>query len=415
MNYDIKQIQEKLRKWAEETVGVYNPIVETLNKKSSNEKWGYYTQTPLSLVSQSPDILVLGINPGCSGGKEKMSGEELLKGNPCFENIDKKNAISDKEYVIHVMKEKEDKDKNRNGWALWHRLNNMLKDSSKAKLLENIDNFVLSNMIFLGTAKESQIPKIDKEKCAKQTLKLIDNLEPKVVILLGKQCRDLFNHITNKEKLEVLVPNSIYHCMYDKSHILAIKHTAYYYSTEEMVVVGKTIGYVLDNYNKNINKDTISASYIKDDIIRFEQRQNEMHSKSNNPIMERAKVLKDKIKSDGANIRINRDGTLEYEYYCYSNTNRRYLKKNGVIVIGLKYEINNQQYVLSVKSMGNHPNDLIHKIIVYCNKEDLFKFDKGIDTISYEDATFKVDTIASFMDGLLAMIKTYRETDYPEK
>jgi len=420
MSNDKSQIQEKLASWAKETVDVYNPIADTLNKESSNEKWGYYTQTPLSLVSQSPDLLILGINPGFGGGKEIMSGEELLKGNPCFENIDKKDVLSDKEFVIYVMKEKRDEDKNRNGWALWHRMNNMLKESSKAELLEKFDNFVLSNMIFFGTDHENEIPKIDKEKCAKQTLKLIDYLEPKVVILLGKQSRDLYNRITDKGKLEVLVPNSIYHCMYEKSHVLAIKHTAYYYSYAEMVVVGKTIGYILDNHEKTINKETIYSSDIKEDIFHFEERQKKMQSKSNikksdDPIVKRAKELEQIINCEGANKGINNDGTLEYEYYCYSKTNGKFLEKNGVIRVGLRYDKNNQQYVLSVKSLGNNPDALIHKIKVYCSKEDLFKFDKGKDTVSYEDAIFRVETIANFMDGLLAMIKTYRETDYPEK
>jgi hypothetical protein len=38
-------------------------------------------------------------------------------------------------------------------------------------ILKEHDRFVLSNMIFYGTRKESQIPKIDREECAKQTIK----------------------------------------------------------------------------------------------------------------------------------------------------------------------------------------------------------------------------------------------------
>ena len=138
-------IQKDLIDWAKETVKVYNSIAETLKKNNPSKKWGYYTQTPLSHVSQSPDLLVLGINPGSEGGKDYMTGEELLKGNPCFENKDKKNVLSDKEYVIYVMKEKKDNDKNINGWALWHRLNNMLEKSiNHKKLLQDFNRFVLS-------------------------------------------------------------------------------------------------------------------------------------------------------------------------------------------------------------------------------------------------------------------------------
>jgi hypothetical protein len=45
MNNDIKQIQEKLESWAEETVKVYNSIAETLNKKNPNKN-GVITHKP---------------------------------------------------------------------------------------------------------------------------------------------------------------------------------------------------------------------------------------------------------------------------------------------------------------------------------------------------------------------------------
>ena len=254
-------IKEKLNDWAKETVEVY--------KKQSTEI-GFYTQTPLSIFLkdniQKPDLLILGINPGSGGGIRRNTGTELLKGNPCFEGMDS-------ERIIKNMSEEKDNNKNRKGWALWHRVNNMLKFSNNEdhkKILRNLDRFVLSNMIFFGTEKENQIPNIKREECAKQTIELISILQPKVVLLLGSQSRKLFDRVS-ENKLEVLVPNSMYHCMSGKSHVLAIKHTAYYYSYEEMVVIGKTIGYVLDHSEEIINKECIYASYIKEDIICFEE------------------------------------------------------------------------------------------------------------------------------------------------
>ena len=72
-------IQKELNDWAKETVEVYNRL---------STGFGYYTQTPLNNINKTPDLLILGINPGYGGGKEKMTGEELLKGNPCFESKD---------------------------------------------------------------------------------------------------------------------------------------------------------------------------------------------------------------------------------------------------------------------------------------------------------------------------------------
>jgi hypothetical protein len=145
------------------------------------------------------------------------------------------------------MSQKYDKDKKRYGWDLWKKIHKMLGYAGKGELLEKLDRFVLTNMIFFGTDKENQIPKgVNKEKCAKQTIKLISILQPKVVLLLGSQSRNLFDRVS-ENKLKVLVPNSMYHCMSGKCHVLAIKHTAYYYSSIEMELIGKTIGYVLDH------------------------------------------------------------------------------------------------------------------------------------------------------------------------
>ena len=256
-------IQEELIDWAEKTVEVY--------KKQTTEI-GFYTQTPLSIFLkdniQKPDLLILGINPGSGGGIKRNTGAELLKGNPCFEGMDS-------EGIIKNMSGDKDNNKNRKGWALWHRLNNMLNFSNNEdhkKILRNLDRFVLSNMIFFGTEKENQIPNIKREECAKQTIKLISIIQPKVVLLLGSQSRKLFDRVS-ENKLEVLVPNSMYHCMSGKSHVLAIKHTAYYYSSIEMELIGKTIGYILDHSEEIINKECIYASYIKEDIICFEESQ----------------------------------------------------------------------------------------------------------------------------------------------
>jgi hypothetical protein len=292
----------------------------------------------------------------------------------------------------------------------------MLQESSKDELLEDFDSFVLSNMIFFGTAKENQIPKIDKDKCAERTLKLIDNLEPKVVILLGKQCRDLFNRITKKEKLEVLVQNSIYHCMYGKSHILAIKHTAYYYSNEAMTVVGKTIGYILDHHDGIINKETISASYIKEDIARFEERLKMIPSKrkvktDDDPIVKRAKELKQRINRNGTNQWVDKGGTLIHEYFC-KGKRKNYIKENGTISVRLSIDNENKKFIISTLSDGNHPKVFRNLICDYCESKGWIKSDR--DFSFSKDITNNDDLIVDFMTSLLEKMKTYRETDLKE-
>ena len=259
-----------LEDWSKTTLGYYLGEVERVGEDVATS---FYNQSDLSRVKNC-ELMIIGINPGAGclfsqwGLKDHAlsNSDFLYRGNPCFQ------GLSDKE-IIYEMSQKYDKDKKRYGWDLWKKIHKMLSYAGKGELLEKLDRFVLTNMIFFGTDKENQIPKgVNKEKCAEQTIELISILQPKVVLLLGSQSRKLFDRVS-ENKLEVLVPNSMYHCMSGKSHVLAIKHTAYYYSYEEMVVIGKTIGYVLDHSEEIINKECIYASYIKEDIICFEESQ----------------------------------------------------------------------------------------------------------------------------------------------
>ena len=392
-------IQNELREWAEETVNVYNSITETLNKKDLDKKWGYYTQTPLSLVSQSPDLLILGINPGAEGGKDYMTGEELLKGNPCFENKDKKNVLSDKEYVIYVMKEKKDNDKNINGWALWHRLNNMLEKSiNHKKLLQDFNRFVLSNMIFFGTAKENQIPKIDKDKCAERTLKLIDILEPKVVLLLGNQCRDLFNKMSDTPKLEEIVPQSISYCYYkEKYHILSIKHTAYRYSSYEMKIIGNTICYAIDNSSTRIDKNKLYQFICKE---------------ANG----RAWYLKAMIGNNGSIQNIYNEKTVYHEFYTKQKEGKR-ISSNDRIVIDLTPEEDKSQYAVLVFTRQNNEEKTKELIKgIWPNEEfnpwECNKSRHVHEMISFEESN---EDIKNKMEKVIQEVRAYRDKEYPLK
>jgi len=211
--------------------------------------------------------MIIGINPGCGtifsqwGLKDcAISNSDFLYlGNPCFE------GLSDKE-IIYEMSEKYDKDKKRHGWDLWHKIHKMLGYAGKGELLEDPGKFVLTNMVFFGTAHQGQIPKeIDQEFCAKKTLELIDILKPKVVLLLGDQTRDLFKKVANVSHMEELIHNyHDFYSFYNKSHVISIYHTAYYpfYNNDaNKKVIGNILGYALDNPSKSIDKIKLE-SYI---------------------------------------------------------------------------------------------------------------------------------------------------------
>lgn len=226
-----------------------------------------------------------------------------------------------------------------------------------------------------------------------------------MVILLGKQCRDLYNRLNKGDKLEVLIPNSIFHCMYGKSHILAIKHTAYYYSSEEMAVVGKTIGYILDYHDETIDKETINASYIKEDISHFEERQNNKQ----HPNDEKLNYLLKKIIAKGSNQWVDDNDKLVYEYFCGNSANK-FIKENGTISIGIFYQ--NKQCSFSVMTKGNNPEAFLKKVQETCDELKVFKMDSKDSFVA--DVGTDDGKIIEFFNVLLSRIKDYRETDFPK-
>jgi hypothetical protein len=204
--------------------------------------------------------------------------------------------------------------------------------------------------------------------------------------------------------------------MYGKSHILAIKHTAYYYSNEEMTVVGKTIGYILDHHDGIINKETISASYIKEDIARFEERLKMIPSKrkvktDDDPIVKRAKELKQRINKNGTNQWVDKGGTLIHEYFC-KGKRKNYIKENGTISVRLSIDNENKKFIISTLSDGNHPKVFRNLICDYCESKGWIKSDR--DFSFSKDITNNDDLIVDFMTSLLEKMKTYRETDLKE-
>ena len=253
-------LQYKLREWSKWTLESY---LSEVNHVGENVATSFYNQSNLSRVKEC-QLMIIGINPGAGclfsqwGQKERAISHSdfLYRGNPCFQ------GLSDKE-IIYEMSQKYDKDKKRYGWDLWHKIHKMLGYAGKGELLENLEKFVLTNMVFFGTADQGQIPKeIDQEFCAKQTLELIDILKPKVVLLLGDKTKDLFKKVANISQMEELIPNyHDFYCFYNNSHVISIYHTAYYgfYTNARMEVIGNILGYALDNPSESINHKLLES------------------------------------------------------------------------------------------------------------------------------------------------------------
>lgn len=387
--------QRKLKEWSVETVKFYLEQVEQVGEGNAT---AFYNQSDLSRVDKC-ELMIIGINPGCGGLfsdwglKDKISSDFLYKGNPCFE------GKSDQE-IIYIMSDKYDEVKKIYGWDLWHKIHTMLDYSGKGDLMKNPDKFVMTNMVFFGTAEQDQIPEgIDQEKCAEKTLKLIDIIAPKVVLLLGDQCRQLFTKVAKITQMEELVPGyHVFYCFNNNRHIISIYHTAYYgfYTNHNRAVIGKTIGYALDNSSRRIEKQNLES--ILSGLINV-------------------KKLKEKIDANGSNQWIYNQDTLVHEYYTdYNNKTGKFYKSDRRIVIDLCPNYNDNEYWIKVFTRENNKSQ--SEIIA---KEALGTEFEGCPDNPNRHLYARIpmsesnEKIVEIMTELLKKIKDYRDKKYIKK
>lgn len=333
--------QYKLKEWSRWTLEWYLSEVKHVGQ---NVAYSFYNQSDLSRVKEC-ELMIIGINPGCGKVFSEWEMKDralhdpdfLYKGNPCFEG-------KSEEVIIQELSD---------GWDLWKKMHRMLNCSGKGELLKHLDRFVLTNMIFFGTAKEKQIPKgIDKRECAEKTLKLINILNPNVIVLLGKECRNLFKSITNCTFRETLSPdNKVFYSYYNNSHVISIYHTAYYkyYTNENKEIIGNILGYALDNPSNSIDKKQFE-SYLSKSLLVKTKTEKTVKTGDN-----RFKLFKAKIEPNGADSCSLLYGgkLLNYEFYTKTNKEGKLVKTPDRIAVEMLLEGNN--YVIRVGTRRNDP------------------------------------------------------------
>ncbi|MCQ2341895.1 MAG: hypothetical protein MJZ75_00165 [Paludibacteraceae bacterium] len=169
----MNDLQKNLLDWAEKTVKVY---VDYAN--AHDDAPAFYTQSPLNEITQSPELLIMGINPGSHGtykdqkisnpnwhlnGKD-MTGEDLLKGNFCAKD-DKTEWEHFWEYPFgkRIM-----------GYLLRTNINPLACPQK----------YVLTNATFFATMHATGI-KEELPKTCQCTLQLIETLRPKKILVLS--------------------------------------------------------------------------------------------------------------------------------------------------------------------------------------------------------------------------------------
>ena len=113
-------IQKELREWADRTAKGYVAIANDLKDKAPS----FYTQSDLTKITGTPEVLVLGINPGSEGlynDQKTNKGWDLNGG-----DMDGKHLIKGNYFINNGISSWE----NRNTWLFWNRLKDYFKQVS---------------------------------------------------------------------------------------------------------------------------------------------------------------------------------------------------------------------------------------------------------------------------------------------
>jgi hypothetical protein len=246
-------IQEELKKWASDAYKFYDTLAYDLDMD-------YYTQSDLSLITDRNPVklMVIGINPGYGGKyqpKRFSNSEDLLLGN------------YDPETRIH---------ENIKDWKIIKNLRKVLDYGGLGELLDSESSFVFTNATFFSTHDEKGLAgeniKSAQLKSVKYTKDLIKKIHPRHIICLGgKNCTDLIVEST-KPLLSELVKLDF--GKIDDIPVYGINHTSSFWSSEEMELIGKSLGLAF-----SIDQDDIDVTDFEKKMIvaidRFQKRRND--------------------------------------------------------------------------------------------------------------------------------------------
>ena len=236
-------IQERLQTWAEKTVASYHKIA---SREEVN--LAYYTQSDLSIVSEDPELMIVGINPGSGGSYteqcnnknwsylyyNKLDEKHLLKGNYC------KEEGKPSSWDCHRK------------WKYWNGLKRCLSNTYLEEIIDNDSKIIITNASFFSTEKANEIPESLLIETIPYTLDLIEESNPKhVVFLSGKKC---FERLEGLKKAAVIefeykhICGNIYVGVLNKKMCIGIPHPTYK-TSEELDLVASVLPYLISANN----------------------------------------------------------------------------------------------------------------------------------------------------------------------
>lgn len=390
---EVMNIQEEIVKWAEKTVREYHEIA---SRKEVN--LAYYTQSDLSLISEEPELMIVGINPG-SGGTYKEQCENknwsclyhnnqdenhLLKGNYCREEG------------------KPSSWENHRKWRYWNGLKRCLSQTNLNEIIEDDSKIIVTNASFFSTKKADGISDSLLKMTIPYTLDLINITNPKHLIFLsGKNCFErLFNLSRTSENIQFEYKNvcaNINVGVLNGKLSIGIPHPTYK-TNEELNLVAAVIPYLIssDNY-EHIDIALIQKECAKQ-IKEYEER---IHNKKKQGEISNLKNLIEKVISEcnveayeEKNHRYKLNGKygititdkgkgyiairhIDYDTKGYDNNQDKEVHKLKEMLKGRGYNTSEKVWIGTkmFSQFGNNENDIIEAVCKEIKelKEDIQK------------------------------------------
>ena len=244
MNNEQNNIQAKLEKWAEETVKAYHQIATR-----DDVNIAYYTQSELSLLSEGPELMIVGINPGNPYGitpyteQCKNKNWSYLYNNPLDKNHLWKGNYCKQEDGTSSWN-------NHRKWRYWSGLKNCLSHTMLSTVIDDDSKIIVTNASFFSTKTADGISESLLTETLPYTLDLINIATPKNMIFLsGKKCFERLFRLSKSSKLFQFeykhICGNIFVGILNKKYCIGIPHPAYK-TNEEIELVASVLPLLLN-------------------------------------------------------------------------------------------------------------------------------------------------------------------------
>lgn len=172
-----KNLNDQIQAWAEKSIETYKSVLVKTNSKHDF----IASQSPLHKVTESPEIIIIGKNPGHDAefADNKEFLDRFLKGNDTWDGRNNKRKIDGR-------------------WQYWQNIKTYLLPTFTKDLLEDDNKRILTNATFFCSSSPAKLPPCAYKETIGCTLNLVDVLKPSKNVVICMGASDYFRLFKDK-------------------------------------------------------------------------------------------------------------------------------------------------------------------------------------------------------------------------